>query len=261
MEKVARFEKISLKNFCQVMRDDFMLADIEAEAIYNNLLVPSRSTTGSAGYDFKMPFDLELSPGKSIRIPTGIRCRINPGWVMCIFPRSSLGFKYKLQLDNTVGIIDSDYYNADNEGHIMIKMTNNGDKDLSLKRGAGFAQGIFLPFGITEDDEVTQLRTGGFGSTDEKKTVIYKDSNPTTGYSWQAYVWNPEIVKVEGRYIPDEHPQGMVGAGGKHEFVFTGLKPGKTEVVLEYKRSWEEKADTRSVYLVKVSDDLSVSLL
>ena len=87
-----------------------------------------------------------------------------------IFPRSSLGFKFRLQLDNTVGIIDSDYYFAKNQGHIMIKITNNSkeNKTVEIKAGEAFAQGVFIPFGITVDDNATEQRTGGFGSTTSK---------------------------------------------------------------------------------------------
>ena len=90
---------------------------------------------------------------------------MNDGWVLAVFPRSSLGFKYRLQLNNTVGIIDSDYFFSDNEGHIFVKLTNDTkeDKTVELAEGAGFAQGIFLPFGITEDDDCTEARNGGFG--------------------------------------------------------------------------------------------------
>ena len=100
-------------------------------------------------------------------MPTGIRARIADGWVLCLFPRSGLGFKYRLQLNNTVGVIDSDYYRSDNEGHIFCKITNDSreGKTLSVKAGEGFVQGIFLPFGITEDDASTEKRNGGFGST------------------------------------------------------------------------------------------------
>ena len=88
-------------------------------------------------------------------------------YVLLCFPRSGLGFKYRLQLNNSVAIIDSDYYNSDNEGHIFIKITNDSKegKVLSLTEGTGFAQGIFFQFGITEDDEVEEVRNGGFGST------------------------------------------------------------------------------------------------
>ena len=110
-----------------------------------------------------------LAPGETIKIPTGIRVRIDEGWVLKIYPRSGLGFKYRVQLNNTVGIIDSDYYYSTNEGHIFIKMTNAGDKTLSLNAGDGFAQGIFIEYGITEDDDVDTIRDGGFGSTSAKK--------------------------------------------------------------------------------------------
>ena len=86
-----------------------------------------------------------------------------------IYPRSSLGFKYRLSLNNTVGIIDSDYFNADNEGHIFIKMTNCGDKPLTVEKGKAFAQGVFVEYGITVDDDVCALREGGFGSTDQRR--------------------------------------------------------------------------------------------
>ena len=88
---------------------------------------------------------------------------------MCIrdrcYPRSGLGFKYRLQLNNTVGIIDSDYYYSDNEGHIFAKITNdsNEDKTVELKAGNGFMQGIFVEYGITVDDNVQTVRNGGFG--------------------------------------------------------------------------------------------------
>ena len=129
--------------------------------------LPERKTSGSAGYDFYSPVDFSLAPGETIKIPTGIRVRIDDGWVLKIYPRSGLGFKFRLQLNNTVGIIDSDYYNSDNEGHIFIKITNDSKegKTVSVKAGEGFAQGIFLEYGITEDDDVVNIRNGGFGST------------------------------------------------------------------------------------------------
>ena len=135
--------------------------------IYNRIKEPKRATIGSAGYDFYAPFDIELKPGETIKVPTGIRCEIEEGWVLTIYPRSGLGFKYRLQLNNTVGIIDSDYFSSSNEGHIYIKITNdsNENKIVSIKEGEGFAQGIFLPFGITIDDDASEIRDGGFGST------------------------------------------------------------------------------------------------
>ena len=86
---------------------------------------------------------------------------------MSLYPRSGLGFKYRLQLNNTVGIIDSDYFYSDNEGHIMARITNDSKegKTLSLEMGVGFMQGIFLEYGITQDDDSEGVRNGGFGST------------------------------------------------------------------------------------------------
>ena len=116
---------------------------------------------------FICPFPCSLKPGETVKIPTGVRVRMEEDWVLSLYPRSGLGFKYRLQLNNTVGIIDSDYYYSDNEGHIFAKLTNdsNEGKALSLNAGDGFMQGIFLPYGITEDDAADGTRNGGFGST------------------------------------------------------------------------------------------------
>jgi len=167
LEKIASFEKVSETRFIDDFIDGFGGTFDNAKLIYDSLKLPKRATSGSAGYDFYTPLDFELSPGETIKIPTGIRSKMNEGWVLMIFPRSGLGFKYRLQLNNTVGVIDSDYYGSDNEGHIFIKITNdsNEQKTVSVKAGEGFAQGVFLPFGITMDDDQNAIRNGGFGST------------------------------------------------------------------------------------------------
>ena len=105
-----------------------------------------------------------------MKIPTGIRAQMEQEWVLKVYPRSGLGFKYRLQMNNTVGIIDSDYFYSDNEGHIFMKIMNDGreGKTVEIKAGEGFAQGIFLEYGITVDDEATEKRNGGFGSTTGK---------------------------------------------------------------------------------------------
>ena len=138
--------------------------------LYDNIIIPKRATKGSAGYDFYIPFDITLAPGQTAKIPTGIRVWMEPNYVLKIYPSSGLGFKYRLQLNNTVGIIDSDYYYSDNEGHIFAKITNdsNEGKMLTLKKGEGFMQGIFVEYGITLDDDVEEIRNGGFGSTTNK---------------------------------------------------------------------------------------------
>ncbi len=168
MERIAKFEKVSYEQFYKDFKDTFPLySDNEIKDIYDNIKLPKRATTGSAGYDFFSPIDVILKEHETIKIPTGIRVKIDDGYVLLMFPRSGLGFKYRLQLNNTIGVIDSDYYNALNEGHIFCKMTNdtNENKIVEVKKGQGFVQGIFFKFGITIDDECDGIRTSGFGST------------------------------------------------------------------------------------------------
>ena len=169
MRKIAKFEKVSLQEFIVDWKDTFGGQDDEIKAIYDSIKLPKRATKGSAGYDFYAPVSFKLEPGKTIKIPTGIRAKMDEDYVLMVFPRSGLGFKYRLQLNNTVGIIDSDYYDSSNEGHIFIKITNdtNENKTVEVESGQGFSQGLFIPFGITEDDDVIESRDGGFGSTDK----------------------------------------------------------------------------------------------
>ncbi len=159
MNRVAQFMHVSPGRF----QDDW------AEAIGGippaPAPLPRRATSGSAGYDFFAPAAFELAPGETIRIPTGVRARIDEGWVLMLFPRSGLGFRYRLMLNNTVGIVDADYFGARNEGHIFVKLTNAGDRSLRVEKGEAFAQGVFLPFGLTVDDAAEGERAGGFGST------------------------------------------------------------------------------------------------
>ena len=168
MQRIAKFHKVSLEQFKTSWQDSFPEAnDSEIEGIYEALKLPKRATAGSAGYDLFSPLDFSLEPGETIKIPTGIRVEMEENWVLKVYPRSGLGFKYRLQMNNTVGIIDSDYFYSDNEGHMFSKITNdsNEGKVMSLKAGEGFAQGIFVEYGITVDDDATGIRNGGFGST------------------------------------------------------------------------------------------------
>lgn len=168
MQRIAKFSKVSFARFAEDWLDTFPNStEAEAAEVYDHIKLPKRATSGSAGYDFYSPSDFELAPSETVKIPTGIRVEIIDGWVLKCYPRSGLGFKYRLQLNNTVGIIDSDYFHSDNEGHIFAKITNdsNEGKTLSLEKGAGFMQGIFVEYGITVDDDVTASRNGGFGST------------------------------------------------------------------------------------------------
>lgn len=167
MEKIAKFEKVSFEQFKDDWKKNFENSDEEIKQIYDDIKLPHRATKQSAGYDFYAPVDIEMKPGEVKLIPSGIRAKIDDGYVLMLYPRSSLGFKFRMQLNNTVGVIDADYYNADNEGHIMCKFTNDTheDKVLKVDKGAGMVQGIFMSFGITVDDDSNEERTGGIGST------------------------------------------------------------------------------------------------
>lgn len=167
-KRIAKFHKVSFEQFQEGYNDTFGETDEAViHDIYENIKIPRRATAGSAGYDFFTPVSLTLEPGKTAKIPTGIRVEMETEWVLKCYPRSGLGFKYRLQLNNTVGIIDSDYFYSDNEGHIFAKITNdsNEGKTVELEAGTGFMQGIFVEYGITVDDDVTDVRNGGFGST------------------------------------------------------------------------------------------------
>lgn len=176
MNRIGQFYKVSFRQFEEGWADCFggearQREDCQdVQAIYERIALPRRATKGSAGYDFVLPCPVTLAPGETIKIPTGIRVRMEEGWLLALFPRSGLGFKYRMQMNNTVGIVDSDYYGSDNEGHIFAKITNDSNEGLTMKLEAGtaFMQGIFLPFGITEDDQAETERNGGFGSTDRE---------------------------------------------------------------------------------------------
>lgn len=180
MERIANFYKVSydqfykdylakrIKCYCDTSATDSSDDKYHSivKPIYDNIALPKRSTSGSAGYDFITPVNIVLPPGHNTTIPTGIRVSIDDGWVLNLYPRSSIGFKFNIKLANTVGIIDSDYFNAKNEGHIMIKLINESDKDeIVIKQYERFVQGVFLPYGITKDDNVDTIRIGGTGST------------------------------------------------------------------------------------------------
>ena len=130
--KVVRTWQRELHSFIKLVSDSLRKAgeihlakwkEAEIQRIYEGIKLPRRATAGSAGYDFYMPADMSIAPGETVKIPTGIRVEMQEEWVLKCYPRSGLGFKYRLQLNNTVGIIDSDYFGSDNEGHIFAKLT------------------------------------------------------------------------------------------------------------------------------------------
>lgn len=170
-KRIAQFHKVSFDEFQKGFIDCFgSVEEREIRDIYEAIKLPVRATRGSAGYDFFAPLSLSIAPGRTVKVPTGIRVEMQENWVLKCYPRSGLGFKYRLQLNNTVGIIDSDYFYSDNEGHIFAKITNDTKegKTVEIEAGTGFMQGIFVEYGITMDDEVSTVRNGGLGSTTDR---------------------------------------------------------------------------------------------
>ena len=131
--------------------------------------LPKRGTAKSAGYDFFAPYPIHIEVGGVVTIPTGIKAYMQDDEYLGILIRSSLGFKHNLRIVNQEGVIDSDYYdNEDNEGHIFIKIQNQGDEDVLIDRGEGVAQGIFKKYLLADGDSLDgKERTGGIGSTNE----------------------------------------------------------------------------------------------
>lgn len=169
---MIKFEKVSYeqfrKDFPETVIVENKLTEEDIKTIYNGIKLPRRATKGSAGYDFYAPYDLKFFHGKSILIPTGIRCCMNnSGTVLLLAPRSGQGFKIRMQLNNTIGVIDEDYYHALNEGHIMLKMFYDDEKTemFTVEKGKAFVQGIFVQYFTTDEDYTEGIRLGGFGST------------------------------------------------------------------------------------------------
>ena len=156
------FEKISYEQFSSDIGNN--------QEMYNNIKLPKRATRYSAGYDIYSLEDMTIKPNEIRKIPTGLKVRMNENDVLMIFVRSSMGFKYNVRLCNQVGIIESDYYNnSSNEGHIWIKLQNEGDKDFVVKAGDAIAQGVFTTFNtVDNEEEIINERIGGIGSTSKE---------------------------------------------------------------------------------------------
>ncbi len=157
------FEKISLNQFIK----DTGLTNRE----YDEIKIPKRKTSNSAGYDISLLEDISIKPGTTKMIKTGLKIKMNESEVLFIVIRSSVGFKYNVGLPNQMGVIDADYYNnEENEGHLYIPLHNYSNELFELKKNQSFAQGIFVNYLVADNDEETnEKRKGGFGSTDGKK--------------------------------------------------------------------------------------------
>jgi len=171
MKKVAEFYKVSFNQFKKDFQSIFpenKISEQELKEMYENIKLPARATTGSAGYDFYLPFPINLKAGEQLTVPTGIRFQCKQNYAMLFMSKSGLGSKSRLQLNTAISLIDSDYYYSDNEGHILARIihdTREKDQVLSLPAGKSFLQGVFIEFGITKSDKAKGIRNGGFGST------------------------------------------------------------------------------------------------
>lgn len=162
----VKFHKVSKTQWMKDKPIDS--SDLLWEDLYEQLILPQRKTRLSAGYDIHSPYTFSLEPGESMLVETGLKIELNPNQALFIYPRSGLGFKYFTRIANTIGVIDADYYNnQSNEGHIFIKIRNEGDKTLDIEKGQGFAQGIIQEYCIVDEDsfDVGNTRIGGMGST------------------------------------------------------------------------------------------------
>ena len=139
------FEKISFEQFKKDIADD--------KELYDSFKLPSRDSSKTAGYDIYLLDDLVIKPREIKKIPTGIKCFFAPDEVLFLIVRSSTGFKYNMRLCNQVGVVDCDYYNnKDNEGHIWIKIQNESDNTVTIKKGEAIVQGIFMKYLTTDSD-------------------------------------------------------------------------------------------------------------
>lgn len=131
--------------------------------------VPQRKTARSAGYDLAAAESVQIPAGQVRLVPTGLKAYMGESEVLILSIRSSLAAKRSLALANGIGVIDSDYAdNPENEGHILVAIHNFGPGTAGIAAGERIAQGIFLPYLVTTDDQAGGDRTGGFGSTGTK---------------------------------------------------------------------------------------------
>ena len=160
---MRKFEKISFEQFKKDIKDD--------KNMYEEFSLPKRGTKCAAGYDFYSLYDYTLKPGEIMKIPTGVKVAMEEDDVLFLIDRSSMGFKYNVRMCNQVGVIDADYYNNNNnEGHIWIRIQNEGDQDYVVKKGQAMIQGIFIKYlKVDDEEEIIENRSGGLGSTNKKE--------------------------------------------------------------------------------------------
>ena len=253
MHEVAIFEKVSFTQFYEdwvkhCPSDKTVWSEEEVRNIYNNIKIPQRSTKRSAGYDIQAPYNITVPLNQAKIIPTGLRCKIDDGWFLDLNPRSGQGFKYGITLANTRGIIDSDYYDADNQGHIMVKIVNGScisKEDFNVEQGKAFCQGILSPHGIVYNDNAVGKRTGGFGSTDTNNT---SDTNSETEKFMETLktieilqnnldnikLSNKVSVRIDPAYNNGTCPESSIEITVNNSICASGLSPKEATARIEF---------------------------
>ena len=176
---IMHFEKITREQWVKDMVNLYHLEPLTEEnlekinKLYDGIKLPKRATKYSAGYDFYASGDGVIPTEHAGIIPTGIRwvCdkEEDKNKVLQIYPRSGIGFRTGVRLMNTVGIIDADYWEGNNEGHIMVKLYNPMNSYMHIKDGDAIVQGVITEYHTCDDEEeIVEKRTGGMGSTDKE---------------------------------------------------------------------------------------------
>lgn len=167
MYLMLTFKKVPVEEFKKALNKEFgdKFETIECD-LHSNIILPTRASIGSCGYDIVTPFEFEIAPTESIIIPTGISFVTDEyDKALMVYPRSGLGFKHRCRLANTVGVVDADYHYSDNYGHIMLKITNEGNTIMKIEAGKAIAQGVIIQYYTVDYDDVNSSRNGGFGSS------------------------------------------------------------------------------------------------
>ena len=126
--------------------------------------LPTRGSSKAMAYDFYANDDYSVYPDGIVKVWTDVKAYMQDDECLIINVRSSMGGRFMLA--NTSGWIDSDYYsNENNDGNIGIFLKNISDDVLIIRKGERIAQGAFFNFLIADNGNTDNIRTGGFGST------------------------------------------------------------------------------------------------
>lgn len=152
-----------MKRGFEVVRDEFRFYPSK------EIVLPTRGTKNSAGYDIRIPVDMSIPPHSEIKVMTDVKAYMQEDEVLLLTVRSSIGIKKHLMLSNTIGVIDSDFYsNESNDGNICLALRNTSSEYVKLEKNERVCQGIFVKYlTVDNEDENLEVRSGGIGSTNK----------------------------------------------------------------------------------------------